>query len=126
MLRRSRIGSWAITGGIAAATLTGCAADVPDAVIEISNVQFSPMDATVAVGDTVEWRFDDGGLLHHVESPGEFDSGITGEGTFSYTFDRPGTYTYTCSIHPYMTGTVTVRRETSGTLVHSNDPGGYR
>ncbi len=110
MLRRSRIGSWAITGGIAAATLTGCAgADVPDAVIEISNVQFSPMDATVEVGDTVEWRFDDGGLLHQVGSPGEFDSGITGEGTFSHTFDRPGTYTYTCSIHPYMTGTVTVR-----------------
>ncbi len=39
---------------------------------------------------------------------GEFDSGITGVGTFRHTFDRAGTYVYTCSVHRYMTGTVTV------------------
>ncbi|MEE2060004.1 plastocyanin/azurin family copper-binding protein [Rhodococcus artemisiae] len=100
---------WALTIGVAALASTGCsAAERPDTVIEISNVQYNPMDATVSVGDTVEWRFDDGGVLHRVESPGEFDSGITGEGTFSHTFDRPGVYSYICSIHPYMTGTVTV------------------
>lgn len=101
---------WILACGVLAAVTAGCAGpEAPDAVIEISNVQFSPMDATVPVGGTVEWRFEDGGVLHHVESPGAFDSGITGDGTYTHTFDRAGTYTYTCSIHPYMTGTVTVR-----------------
>jgi plastocyanin len=90
----------------------GCttSAPEPDVVINISNVRFSPMDASIPARGTVEWRFDDGGLLHHVQSPGEFDSGITGTGTFSHTFGKPGTYKYTCSVHPYMTGTITVLR----------------
>ncbi len=103
--------TWILAGCALATATAGCAAaQPPDTVIEISNVQFTPMDAVVPVGGTVEWRFDDGGVLHHVESPGAFDSGITGgDGTYTHTFDRAGTYTYTCSIHPYMTGTVTVR-----------------
>lgn len=109
MRQRSRIGWWLVVGGVAAGVSAGCTGTEPDIVIEISNVQFSPMDATVPVGGTVEWQFDDGGVLHHVEAPGEFDSGITGDGSYTHTFDRPGTYTYTCSIHPYMTGTITVR-----------------
>lgn len=47
-------------------------------------------------------------MLHQVTSEGRFDSGITGGGTYSHTFDEPGTYEYTCSVHRYMTGTVTV------------------
>ncbi|MGW0174087.1 cupredoxin domain-containing protein [Rhodococcus sp. NPDC003322] len=97
------------------ALATGCSGEVhPDAVIDIRNVQFNPVDVTVPVGGTVEWRFDDGGVLHHVASEhrvdveGELDSGITGVGTYSYTFERAGTYVYTCSVHRYMTGTVTV------------------
>lgn len=115
-MRRNRIGRrWAIPTTALALLVTGCGGEpAPDAVIDISNVQFSPADVTIPVGGTVEWRFDDGGVLHHVESdptisvPGEFDSGITGVGTFRHTFDRAGTYTYTCSVHRYMTGTVTV------------------
>ncbi|WP_043809697.1 plastocyanin/azurin family copper-binding protein [Rhodococcus triatomae] len=106
---------WTIPGAVAVTLLAGCSGEEePDAVIEIADVQFGPPDVTVPVGGTVEWRFDDGGVLHHVESDptivveDEFDSGITGVGTFRHTFDRAGTYTYTCSVHRYMTGTVTV------------------
>ncbi|WP_242676870.1 cupredoxin domain-containing protein [Rhodococcus sp. ABRD24] len=80
----------------------------PDAVVVIRNVHFGPMDVTVPVGGTVQWRFEDGGLLHHVGSDGEFDSGITAEGSYEHTFDAPGVYEYHCSVHRYMTGTVTV------------------
>ncbi|MGX7728028.1 cupredoxin domain-containing protein [Rhodococcus sp. 2H158] len=80
----------------------------PDAVVVVSNVHFAPPDVTVPAGGTVEWRFEDGGVLHQVTSEGRFDSGITGGGTYSHTFDEPGTYEYTCSVHRYMTGTVTV------------------
>ncbi len=52
--------------------------------------------------------FEDGGLLHHVGSDGVFDSGITSEGSYEHTFDAPGVYEYHCSVHRYMTGTVTV------------------
>jgi plastocyanin len=114
-VRHNVIGRRFALSAVAAGVLAGCSADVrPDAVIEISNVQFGPADVTVPVGGTVEWRFDDGGVLHHVASEprlgvdGEFDSGITGVGTFRHTFDRAGTYVYTCSVHRYMTGTVTV------------------
>ena len=74
---------WIVGFGLAVAAtcVPACGTEdpVPDVVVEISNVQFSPMDVTVEHGGTVEWRFDDGGLLHHVESPGLFDSGITGD-----------------------------------------------
>ena len=64
--------------------------------------------AVTATCVSVEWRFDDGGLLHHVESPGLFDSGITGDGTFRHTFESVGVYEYSCSVHPYMIGVITV------------------
>jgi plastocyanin len=89
----------------------GCttAAAAPAAVVEIQDLRFTPQAVTVAPGSTVEWRFDDGGLYHHVHADdGSFDSDVVGEGTYSVTFDEVGTHPYVCSIHPYMTGTVTV------------------
>lgn len=55
----------------------------PDAEIVVRDVHFAPVDVTVPVGGTVRWTFDDGGVLHHVGSEGEFDSGITPEGASS-------------------------------------------
>lgn len=89
----------------------GCSPGVtpPAAVVEIQDLRFTPGSVTVPAGSAVEWRFDDGGLYHHVHADdGSFDSDIVGEGTYSATFDEAGTHTYACSIHPYMTGTVTV------------------
>ncbi|MEU4312156.1 hypothetical protein [Nocardia sp. NPDC024068] len=60
------------------------------------------------MGGTVEWRFDDGLLLHDLRAEGVFDSGIRSEETFRFTFTTPGDVTYRCSIHPTMSGTVHV------------------
>ncbi|MGF6823925.1 plastocyanin [Microbacterium sp. ZKA21] len=93
---------------------TGCspteASPAPRTVdVEIRDLQFVPGEVEVSVGDTVRWVFDDGGMFHHVEATdGSFDSEIVGEGMFSVTFSEAGTHPYACSIHPYMTGTVTV------------------
>ena len=87
----------------------GCSSEPDiDAIVLISNVRFDPQEVSIPVGGTVEWRFDDGGLLHEVHADGVFDSGVNGDSTFRFTFDTPGDVEYHCSIHPYMSGTVHV------------------
>ncbi len=96
-------------GHFAAADMTPAPAASPY-VIDISNNAFSPSSLSVPVGSTVTWKNDDP-YAHTVTMSGKggFDSGNLNSGkTFSNTFSKPGTYTYICSIHPSMTGTITV------------------
>ncbi|WP_338890311.1 biphenyl 2,3-dioxygenase [Rhodococcus sovatensis] len=88
---------------------TGCASEPDvDATVHISNVRFDPQEVSIPLGGTVEWQFDDEGLLHEVHADGVFDSGVNGDSTFRFTFDTPGDVEYHCSIHPYMSGTIHV------------------
>ncbi len=75
----------------------------------MQNYAFVPSTITVSSGTTVTWTNKDG-VDHTVTSDtGLFDSGnITGNSTFSHTFNTPGTYAYHCTIHTYMTGKVIV------------------
>jgi plastocyanin len=71
---------------------------------------FTPPSVTVGVGATVTWQ-NTTDATHTVTSDSgtELDSGSVTDGkTFSHTFSTAGTFSYHCSIHPYMTGTVTV------------------
>jgi plastocyanin len=85
----------------------GSAAQV--AILDDDGLRFEPADVTVAVGDAVTWTHE-GGLPHTVTAAdGAFDSGNLASGdTFEFTAEEPGTLDYVCSIHPQMTGTVTV------------------
>ena len=82
----------------------------------IESNDFSPQNKTVSFGTTVKWINKDGNN-HRVVSgvpgspDGRFDSGTLREGDeFSFTFDnRTGTFNYYCSIHPSVTGTITVQ-----------------
>ncbi len=79
--------------------------------VDIANFAFAPADLTISAGQTVVWTNSDS-TTHTVTSDDgtTFDSGNLNNGdTFSYTFNTPGTYSYHCSIHPFMTGTVTVQ-----------------
>jgi plastocyanin len=77
--------------------------------VSISNMMFQPSSISVQHGTTVTWTNNDsvphtvtgnnGGPSSAVLQPGQ---------TYSYTFNQTGTFPYHCSIHPYMTGTVTV------------------
>ncbi|WP_432506885.1 cupredoxin domain-containing protein [Kineococcus arenarius] len=79
----------------------------PAVTVVVRNIAFEPAEVEVESGQVVEWVFDDGGILHHVQGE-EFDSGIVGAGTFRHEFTEVGERPYLCSVHPHMTGLVRV------------------
>ena len=75
--------------------------------IKLGPTTFEPADASIAVGETVLWKWG-GGVQHDVEGEG-FKSEMQKEGTFSHAFDEAGTFEYKCNVHPTtMKGTITV------------------
>jgi plastocyanin len=78
------------------------------------NKGFSPDNITVVIGvnNTVTWTNNDISIHTVTANDGSFDSGyLNGGASFSYTFTRPGIYQYHCTIHPWMTGFVTVKAD---------------
>lgn len=78
--------------------------------IDISNFAFSPSTLTISVGDTVTWTNKDA-VGHTIFSySNTFKSDTLSQGqTYSHTFTAAGTFEYHCSLHPSMTGTITVQ-----------------
>jgi len=73
-------------------------------------VSSSLTSATIAVGDTITWTWNDA-LFHSVRNEaGEFNSGLVPGPGFQYThvFENPGAFPYKCDAHASMTGTITV------------------
>jgi plastocyanin len=79
-------------------------------VIRMADIKFDPEDATAAVGQEVCWINEDT-IDHNAvdEEGGAFRSELFGKGqTFTTTVEEAGTISYVCTIHPGMTGTLTV------------------
>jgi len=77
--------------------------------VHISNFTFGPKMATVKVGQTVTWTNDDDIPHTVVATDKSFRSKVLDTGqSFSFTFTKPGLVAYFCSLHPMMTGKVTV------------------
>ena len=79
--------------------------------VAISNFSFSPEFITIKKGTTVTWTNHDSVAHTVVETDGktgpnsqDIDTGKS----YSFTYSIVGTFAYHCSIHPEMTGTVTV------------------
>ncbi len=87
------------------------AAPVSGDVVAIKNFAFAPASLVVKAGTKVTWTNQDSDA-HTVTSQnggGPLSSAALSTGqSFSYTFTKPGTYSYLCTIHPFMTATVTV------------------
>jgi len=79
--------------------------------IEISNYSFAPADVTIAPGTTVVWVNHDE-MVHTIISTDHLfgSKGMDTDDRYSFTFDKEGDYGYVCSLHPYMTGMIKVRR----------------
>jgi plastocyanin len=80
--------------------------------IKMQNFQFDPKSATVKVGQTVKWVNQDT-ADHDVtdEKTGLFKSKQFGQGgSFEFTAKKAGTIDYVCTLHPGMTGKLTVTR----------------
>lgn len=92
------------------------AAAVPATAAEVqitaTDFRFSPSARTIAVGDTVIWRFATGGHTTTANrgQAERWDSGSRDSGQeFRHTFDRPGRFQYVCIPHAgFMRGTVQV------------------
>ncbi len=74
------------------------------------NLSFSPNPGPVKVGQTIAWKNNDAITHTATADSGAFDTGGIAPGAMSnpITMNTAGTFSYHCSIHPSMTGTLTV------------------
>ncbi len=78
--------------------------------VTIEAMRFVPETLTVQRGDRVVWVNKD--LFPHTATAhgGTFDSGSMAPGSsWTYVAREPGRHRYLCSLHPTMTGTLTVQ-----------------
>ena len=90
---------------------SGPAAELPSGTVNIavSDTSFSPGDLTASVGDTI--TVTNTGQLEHSWTSDEasIDSGVLPPGeSFTFTVETAGTFTFHCTVHPEMTGTITI------------------
>jgi len=83
-------------------------APAEEVMITIEDFDFGD-PTTARVGDTIRISNKDG-VAHTWTSVDEvFNSGSIGpEGDFTFSFDEPGDYKFICSIHPSMTGSISI------------------
>jgi plastocyanin len=88
------------------------------ASVPTNNEFFVPDAVSTTVGSMVTWTNEDsvphtatsGVVENNAPKPdGAFDSSFLSQGqSFSFVFDSAGAYDYYCSLHPFMTGKITV------------------
>ena len=80
-------------------------------VVKISDFAFTPVNIKIKKGDTVTWTNEDN-VEHTITESDDRDGPKSDElqkgDTYTFTFNDVGTFKYKCSLHPAMTGTVTV------------------
>jgi plastocyanin len=118
-MKKTILSAIAITAVVLAFGLSGRTQARPPAsgekngpyVVKIDNFSFGPAALTVPVGATVTWINQDDVPHTVVSSDGKGikPSVLDTDEKFSHTFGQAGTYAYYCSIHPKMTGTLTVQ-----------------
>jgi plastocyanin len=91
-----------------AASSSPCASG--SVVIHMADINFKPEQAPAKVGQTVCWVNDDDVQHDAVDEDGkQFASALFGKGkTFSWKAAKAGTVKYVCTVHPGMTGQLTI------------------
>jgi plastocyanin len=116
-----------VTALVAVVALAGCSSSQPAApsggssggstpsggpaktvAVSMASFAFDPANVDVAAGGTVTWTNNDS-VGHTVKIDGKVSDTIDPKGTFSKTFAAAGTFPFSCTIHPSMTGNVTVK-----------------
>jgi plastocyanin len=96
---------------LAPAALVIAAAPPSTVVVDIVKFAYGPKEITVAPGTKIVWT-------NHDETPHTVTSndksfaskGLDTDDTFEHTFPSEGDFSYICTVHPYMTGVVHVRK----------------
>ncbi|MBS0456714.1 MAG: cupredoxin family copper-binding protein [Proteobacteria bacterium] len=83
----------------------------PTQTITIDKFAFTPNEITVAPGTTVVWINKDQ-TPHTVTARDKsfHSAGMDTGDTYQYTFAKAGDFSYFCSMHPFMTAIVHVRK----------------
>jgi plastocyanin len=84
----------------------------PTVDINIAKFAYGPKEITVAPGTKIVWT-------NHDETPHTVTSndksfastGLDTDDKFEHTFTSEGDFKYICTVHPYMTGVVHVRKQ---------------
>ena len=93
------------------ATLSRIAGAVEAPSIEITKFAFAPKEITVVLGTKVTWT-------NHDETPHTISAAdktflskaMDTDDRYEYTFASEGDFSYFCTLHPFMTGIVHVRK----------------
>ena len=94
------------------ALFAAAAPPAPTADINIAKFAYGPKEITIAPGTRIVWT-------NHDETPHTVTSndksfaskGLDTDDKFEHTFASEGDFGYICTIHPYMTGVVHVRKQ---------------
>ena len=82
-----------------------------DPVVTIAAIdnRFEPASVEIKQGDAVRWVFK--GVMEHdvVAEDGSFVSELQKTGEYVHVFTKAGEFPYDCSVHPEMTGVITVK-----------------
>jgi plastocyanin len=79
--------------------------------IEIRKFMFTPQEITVKPGTTIVWTNRDETPHTIIASDGSFLSkAMDTDDRYEHTFAGEGDFGYLCTLHPYMTGVVHVRK----------------
>jgi plastocyanin len=80
--------------------------------VTLKDIAFAPKSVSIARGSKVTFAFRDDGTTHNVTSTGRKRFKRISDrasGSPSRTFSSAGTYRYVCTLHPGMSGRITVR-----------------
>jgi plastocyanin len=96
-------------GALIAFALSAGAVETPSIAIE--KFAFAPKEITVAPGTKVTWINHDE-TPHTISSPGNgfVSKAMDTDDRVEYTFASEGDFSYFCTLHPFMTGIVHVRK----------------
>ena len=94
------------------AILAAAAPTAPTVDVEIAKFAYGPKEMTIAPGTKIVWT-------NHDETPHTVTSndksfaskGLDTDDTFEHTFTSEGDFSYICTVHPFMTGVVHVRKQ---------------
>ena len=89
----------------------GEAAESATVSVDITRFAFAPKEVTIAPGTRVVWTNRDEAPHTVTSSDKSFASkGMDTDDRFEHTFDREGDFAYICTVHPFMSGVVHVRK----------------
>lgn len=111
--RASTALAWSLCATFALpALIAGAASPGQNVEVNISKFAYAPKEITIAPGTKVTW-------INHDETPHTVTSndksfaskGLDTDDKFEHSFASEGDFNYICTVHPFMTGVVHVRKQ---------------